>query len=425
MMKSLSALAQNYIDRFETALETLPGQSSRSITDLRKAGLEKFSKQDFPNKRIEEWRYTNLAALTKDVANEDNSGSPALAPSAFDATFEIVFIDGVFSEDHSQLKNLPDGLSISSLASELGNGAVFSLSDEEDRSLIALNTAFMQDGFCLHVSENTQIDGILAITFKSTGAAQHGLHMRNRVTLDEGANLTLLERHEGSGSYFSNPVTNISIGKNARLNHYKFQNESTTAFHISLTDVEILQGGIYKNFSFSVGAKISRNELKTTILGSDAESHLDGAYLMRGEQHCDTTTLTEHKVPKNISNQTYKGVLDDRAHGVFQGKIHIARNAQQVAGDQLSKALLLSDYAAVDCKPELEIFADDVKCSHGATSGELDEDALFYIQARGIPEESARKMLIEAFLGDVLTSIDNDLVREYFNTQSALWLQTS
>ena len=251
-MKSLSALAQNYIDRFETALETLPGQSSRSITDLRKAGLEKFSKQDFPNKRIEEWRYTNLAALTKDVANEDNSGSPALAPSAFDATFEIVFIDGVFSEDHSQLKNLPDGLSISSLASELGNGAVFSLSDEEDRSLIALNTAFMQDGFCLHVSENTQIDGILAITFKATGATQHGLHMRNRVTLDEGANLTLLERHEGSGSYFSNPVTNISIGKNARLNHYKFQNESTTAFHISLTDVEILQGGIYKNFSSQV-----------------------------------------------------------------------------------------------------------------------------------------------------------------------------
>ncbi|MEH6475698.1 MAG: Fe-S cluster assembly protein SufD [Sneathiella sp.] len=425
MMKSLSALAQSYIERFDTALETLPGQSSRSITDLRKAGLEKFSQQDFPNKRVEEWRYTNLSALTKGPANEDSSGSPALAASSFDADFEIVFIDGIFSENDSRLDKLPQGLSLSSLATELGNGAVFSLNDEEDRSLIALNTAFMQDGFCLHVAENTQINGVLGVTFKSTGTETHGLHMRNRISLDDGASLTMLERHEGNGSYFSNPVTNISIGNNARLDHYKFQNESVSAFHLALTDVEILKGGIYKNFSFSVGAKISRNELKTVILGSDAESHLDGAYLMRGEQHCDTTTLTEHKVPQNISNQTYKGVLDDRAHGVFQGKIHIAPNAQQVAGDQLSKALLLSDYAGVDCKPELEIYADDVKCSHGATSGELDDDALFYLQARGISESNARKILIEAFLGDVLTSIDNNVVREYFNTQSALWLQNS
>jgi len=425
MMKSLSALAQSYIERFDTALETLPGQSSRSITDLRKAGLEKFSQQDFPNKRVEEWRYTNLSALTKGAANEDSSGAPALAASSFDADFEIVFIDGIFSENESRLDKLPQGLSLSSLATELGNGAVFSLNDEEDRSLIALNTAFMQDGFCLHVTENTQISGVLGITFKSTGTETHGLHIRNRISLDDGASLTMLERHEGKGSYFSNPVTDISIGNNARLDHYKFQNESVSAFHLALTDVEILQGGIYKNFSFSVGAKISRNELKTVILGSDAESHLDGAYLMRGEQHCDTTTLTEHKVPQNISNQTYKGVLDDRAHGVFQGKIHIAPNAQQVAGDQLSKALLLSDHAGVDCKPELEIYADDVKCSHGATSGELDDDALFYLQARGISESNARKILIEAFLGDVLTSIDNDVVREYFNTQSALWLQNS
>ncbi|OUR78116.1 Fe-S cluster assembly protein SufD [Alphaproteobacteria bacterium 46_93_T64] len=424
-MKSLSALAQNYIDRFETALETLPGQSSRSISELRKAGLEKFAVQDFPNKRVEEWRFTNLSSMTKDVANEDGAGVSALTPSLFETDYEIVFIDGLFSEEQSKLDGLPNGLSISSFVDALENGAVFSLNSEEERSLIALNTAFMQDGFCIHVGEKTKIDGIVGIKFKNSGAIKNGAHLRNRITLDTGAALTLIELHEGDGSYFSNPVSHISIGEGARLDHYKLQNESVSAYHLALTDVEVQKQGIYKNFSFSVGGKISRNELKTVILGSDAESHLDGAYLMRGDQHCDTTTLTEHKVPKNISNQTYKGVLDDKAHGVFQGKIHIAPDAQQVAGDQLSKALLLSDYAAVDCKPELEIYADDVKCSHGATSGELDDDALFYLQARGIPELEARKILIEAFLGDVLLSIDNEKVREYFSTRSAHWLKQS
>jgi Fe-S cluster assembly protein SufD len=422
MMKSLSPLAQVYVDRFEDAAQTLPGFGTRSVDDLRKAGLDLFANTDFPTKRVEEWRFTNLAALTKGAANDGAPLSEPVSLGELALDHEIVFVDGIFSADESNLSNLPAGIQVTNLATTLGNGVVFSLPNEEKRALIALNTAYMQDGLCLHVDEDVKLDGLLGVTFKNTGNTDHGIHIRNRIILESGADITLVERHTGEGRYFSNPVTMISLGDGATLQHYKFQNESLDAYHVALTDCEIPDGAIYKNFSLTTGGKLSRNELKTSVLGADAESHLDGAYLVKGTQHCDTTTLTEHKVPQNISNQTYKGVLDGKAHGVFQGKIHISPDAQQVAGDQLSKALLLSEYAQVDCKPELEIYADDVKCSHGATSGELDEDALFYLKARGIPEAQAQKMLIEAFLADVLDSIDNEQVKSYFSEQSAQWL---
>ncbi|MEH6405344.1 MAG: Fe-S cluster assembly protein SufD [Sneathiella sp.] len=423
-MKNRTPLAQNYLDRFETAVSTLPGHESRSVQALRRQGIDTFAALDFPHKRIEEWRYTNLSALTKATANEDVpfSDLDAIQTASLDTTYEMVFVNGRFSNEESRLSGLPTGITLGGIAASLGSGAAFSLSSEEDRALIALNTAFMEDGFSLHVDDGVQLDSILKITFRNEGGTADGRHIRNVISLGQGSMITLLEEHTGSGVYFSNPVTNISLSDGAMLNHYKLQNESHNAFHLSLTDCENAKNSVYQNFTFSLGGKISRNEIKTSILGENSESHLNGAYLMRGKQHCDTTTLTEHKVSKNISSQVYKGVLDDDAHGVFQGKIHIFPDAQQVAGDQLSKALLLSDSAGVDCKPELEIHADDVKCSHGATSGELDEDALFYLQSRGISESSARKLLIEAFLADVLESISDTPVKEYFNSIAANWL---
>lgn len=423
-MNNRTPLAQNYLDRFETAIRTLPGKDSRSVQALRKQGLETFAALDFPHKRIEEWRYTNLSALTKATANEDAivDVSDIEQMASLPALFEMVFVNGRFSAEESRIADLPTGITLGGVAASLGNGAVFSLSSDEDRSLFALNTAFMEDGFSLHIDDHVQMDGILKITFKNNNTLQNGRHIRNVISLGAGSKITLLEEHIGTGSYFSNPVTSISLSESATLNHYKLQNESQNAFHLAITDCEIAKGAVYQNFTFSTGGKLSRNEIKTSVLGSDAESHLNGAYLMRGNQHCDTTTLTEHKVSQNISSQVYKGVLDDNAHGVFQGKIKIFPDAQQVAGDQLSKALLLSDRAGIDCKPELEIHANDVKCSHGATSGELDDDALFYLQSRGIPEDQARKLLIEAFLADVLESISDTTVKEYFNAIAATWL---
>lgn len=422
-MNSRTPLAQRYVDQFEESLKTLPGADNRSVAAVRRQGLESFAALDFPTKRIEEWRYTNLAALTKPAANEPTEDDAlAETDAALETTYEMVFINGAFSAADSRLDALPAGVSLGNLGQTLGSASVITLDDDENRSLVALNTAFMTDGLSLHIDDDVAVPGILGVTYRTTKDAEVGYHSRNLVTLGKNVSLTLMERHEGTGRYFTNPVTRISLAKDAKLQHYKLQNDSQHAFHLALLDCEIATGAKYDNFALSVGGRISRNELKTTILGEGAESHLNGSYLMRGSQHCDTTTLTEHTVPQNISSQIYKGVLDDNAHGVFQGKIHISQDAQQVAGDQLSKALLLSDRAAVDCKPELEIYADDVKCSHGATSGELDEDALFYLQSRGIPAKQARLILIEAFMADVLEVIENEPVRDYFDAVATAWL---
>lgn len=420
-MKTLSALAQNYVDRFDSALENLPGQGDRNIATLRKSGLEKFQQADFPHRRIEDWRPTNLTEMIKGFPLIAANEAREFSETAFNSAFEIVFEDGLFNKAHSKLDDLPTGIKFTTLADELGNGAVFSLPEDENRSLVALNTAFMQDGFCLTVEDEVQLNDLLVIRFKNTASPQ-GRHLRNRIVMGENSRLNILEIHEGIGHYFTNPVTNISVSKGAELGHFKLQNESHDAYHLALTDTDIHENAIYRNFSLSLGSKLSRNELLSTIVGAGAESHLNGAYLMRDRQHCDTTTVTEHKVPNNISKQTYKGVLDGYSKGVFQGKIHIFENAQKVSGDQLSKTLLLSDNAQVTCKPELEIYADDVKCSHGATSGELDETALFYLESRGISKEHARQMLIEAFLGDVLEEITHETVKEFFTAQATRWL---
>ncbi|WP_169569018.1 Fe-S cluster assembly protein SufD [Sneathiella limimaris] len=420
-MKTLSPLAQKYVDRFETALETLPGAGNRHIETLRKSGLKRFEGTDFPNKRIEDWRFTNLSEFSKKFGEVANDGTSPLSNADFHTELEVVFIDGVFSAEHSKLSNLPDGVRLSSFAEDLQKDMALSLPEDENRSLYLLNTAFMQDGYCLYVEDETQVDTPLVIRFLNNNGTE-GRHLRNRILMGKDSSLTLFEIHEGTGSYFSNPVTTVMLGEGAELSHYKLQNESTDAYHLALTDAELTTGSTYSNFSLSFGSKLSRNEFHTRIIGADVCSELNGAYLIGGQQHCDTTTLTEHLVPQNESKQIYKGVLDGKAHGVFQGKIHIHEDAQKVSGDQLSKALLLSDTSQVSVKPELEIYADDVKCSHGATSGELDEDALFYLMARGIDPDTARQMLIEAFLGDVLEEIQHPEIKTYFTQLAANWL---
>src|SRR5690606_21402118 len=226
----------------------------------------------------------------------------------------------------------------------------------------------------------------------------------------------------------------------ARLNHYKYQSESDAAFHLANTDVDLAAGAIYENFSLTTGAKLSRNELETRLQGRDSHSILNGAYLIRGQQHADTTTITRHLVSENDSRQIYKGILDGAAQGVFQGKIQIVKDAQKVNGDQLSRALLLSGSASVVAMPERDIHVVDVLCthgqpklqihaaalksSHGAASGELDEDALFYLQSRGIDGDTARKMLIDAFLAEVFEEISDLTVRGYFQTTARHWLDS-
>jgi Fe-S cluster assembly protein SufD len=428
-MTTNTPLAQDYLNRFDKAVTSLPGHQSSAVAAVRQTGFNRFAELGFPNHRIEEWRFTNLSPLTKGIDDAEIDETAPFSPSkTFDASYVMCFVNGRFDADRSLFDKLPAGIHLTSLAKELesGNETVLGSFQKDHRAVVALNTAFMEDGFVLRVDEGIKLEDPVLIRFVSKdGTEQNSRHFRNIVQLGEGAEITLLEEHvsETGHSYFANPLTDIILEEGARLNHYKLQSESHVAFHLANIDCILRDKAVYENFSLSLGARLSRNELTTTILGAGAVSILNGAYLMRGKQHCDTTTLTNHLVPENDSRQVYKGVLDGESRGIFQGKIHIAENAQKVAGDQLSKALLLSDRATVACKPELEIYADDVKCSHGATSGELDEDALFYLQSRGIDDKSARKILIDAFLADVIEEISDEAVRQYFSGMATNWLQ--
>ncbi len=427
-MKNLTPLAQTYLDRFDAARDSLPGHGNPAVVSLRESGFARFKALDFPGRKVEEWRFTNLSPLTKGIGTTETAKTDGVPAPEFKTPHIMTFINGRFSEQESSLGGLPEGVKLTSLAAELDAGNDRLLIDEADdkRAVVALNTAFMEDGFVLTAEEGTSIAEPILIRFVSLpGKGANAHHMRNVIRLGKTASLTLVEEHVGTDghAYFANPVTDIALEDGARLNHYKLQAESDTAFHLANTDTKLAAGAVYENFALTTGARLARNEMESRIAGAGATSILNGAYLIRGMQHADTTTLTRHLVPENESRQIYKGILDDEAQGVFQGKIQIVPDAQQVSGDQLSRALLLSDRASVAVKPELEIHADDVKCSHGASSGELDEDALFYLQSRGIEEKAARKMLIDAFLADVLEEISDEAVRDYFADVSARWME--
>jgi Fe-S cluster assembly protein SufD len=272
----------------------------------------------------------------------------------------------------------------------------------------ALNAAFAVDGYVLHIAPDTRNEAPIEILWIGSGADKPPVyHPRNLVVLGRSAHATIIEHHVGLciGSYFSDSVTEISLAEGALLRHCKVQEESREAFHIATTGAHLAEGAHYDSFVFSLGGRLARNEIHVALNGRRANCRLNGAYLGRGEQIVDHTTFIDHITPETTSKELYKGVLDGRARGVFQGKIVVRPGAQKTDGQQMNRALLLSDKAEINSKPELEINADDVKCSHGATAGELDDASLFYLRSRGIPEAEARRLLVEAFLGEVVDAV--------------------
>jgi len=255
-----------------------------------------------------------------------------------------------------------------------------------------------------------------------TGAAGQHQQPVLRVTVEEGAELTLIERHGGAGAYWKNMVTEISVGKNARFHHIRLQEESPEAMQTNLVKVTLERDAAYDCFSLNMGGKLTRHEIHAVIAGPNADCRLNGLNMLGGAQHGDTTILIEHAAPNCTSYQFYRSILDDTARGVFQGKVHVHQAAQKTDGYQLSNALLLSPTAEMDTKPELEIYADDVKCSHGATTGPLDEAPLFYLRSRGLSAAEARRLLVQAFVDEVLEKIPHDGAREEARGKAEAWL---
>jgi Fe-S cluster assembly protein SufD len=294
-----------------------------------------------------------------------------------------------------------------------------------DHALVALNAALMADGIVLEIAPGVPLaEPLELLCLTLPGDAPIMAHTRHLVALGSGAEATLIERHLalGAGEYLANGATAIEVGAGATLRHYKLQDEGPVADHFHTSWVETAADAVYDSIVMTVGARLSRNQIRARVNGSGARIRLDGTYMLRDRQHADHTTLIDHAAPSAESRQVYKGAIDERARGVFQGQIVVRQEAQKTDGHQLNRALLLSDEAEIDAKPNLEIYADDVKCSHGATAGDLDEDALFYLRARGIDIETARGLLIAAFLDEVVGDVEDAATRALFEARVERWV---
>ncbi len=408
------------------------------LSALRRDATERYAAAGLPGRRNEYWRYTNLNALAESgFALADDRALADIPPLANRAVValeghRIVFVNGRLRSDLCVLDGLPDGVLISGLADMLSSAPqrlepwLGQIADLDGMPMAALNTAFLGDGMVLLVDVGVTVDmPIHLISIGAPGDDGVTFQPRNLVVLGDGASATLIESHigaPGDAGYFTNIVTELSVGEGGSLYHYKAQEDAATAFHMALTDARLAGGSTYDSFVLQTGGAIGRNEVRVRLAGEGIDCALNGVYLASDGQLLDNTTLVDPQAPSCRSRQIFKGVLDGRARGVFQGKIHVRREAQKTDGHQLSRTLLLSPRAEIDTRPELEIYADDVKCSHGATTGDLDEDSLFYLLSRGIEPAMARRLLVGAFVGDALAHIRQPQVAEDFTAHIRNWL---
>ncbi|WP_428375051.1 Fe-S cluster assembly protein SufD [Lichenicoccus sp.] len=382
---------------------------------LNQAGAAYLRRAGLPRRDVEAWKYTDLRPLTALAVSADEPCSEAtletaagllrtldLESAGLSGTPRLVFVNGCFATSLSLLPELAgmtwhdaptDGL--------LAPGA-----------MAALNAMLSRDGASLLVSAGVDAGRVLLVTLGvGTGAQAVTGHPHHRIVLEADARLSLLEIAHGSGLYVNNPVLDIDVRAGAHLTHVRLQDEAIEALHLSTVHSAVAERGSYDSFSLALGARLARHEVHATMRGRGGEVQVNGAQLLDGQQHADLTSVIMHQAPSCISRQTVKNVLSGRSRAVFQGKIVVDRIAQKTDGYQMNQALLLSDEAEIDTKPELEIYADDVKCSHGATAGALDEDQLFYLRSRGVPAGLARAILVRAFLADALGLIDDAVSR--------------
>ena len=400
--------AAGFLARYDAVRARLPGDVA-----VRDAAAASFRAGGFPTMRDEAWKFTNLRVLADlSFGQSDRSDHAALLARlpAIDAP-RLVFVDGVFQPECS---SVPAGVVMGRFADAPAFGP---LARPDREPMVALNTMMATDGISLHVPANVDA-GVIVLAHIGTDKPSHPRH---RIELATAARLTLLDVSLGAGTYFHNPVLEITLADDAALTHVRWQDEAPSAFHLATIYADIAARGTYDSFTLTLGARLARAEMHVRLGGAGGITHLNAAQILTGHQHADFTTIVSHEAPHCASRQTVKNVLAGRSRGVFQGKIHVARGAQKTDGYQMNQALLLSPDAEIDSKPQLEIYADDVKCSHGATVGELDADQFFYLRSRGIPEAQAREMLVHAFLTEALDTVSNEPIRAVLEHAVAGW----
>ena len=426
---------QDYVAAFEAAKTALPGAAQPWLAALRDDAIRRFADTGFPTPRVEDWKYTNLNQLTRAALAPSTAAAGDADVSAWvlerSNPYRVVLVDGCFAPGLSDLDGLPKGAVVTALSQTIDGdaaaleGRLGSVAALNGSGLVALNTALMRDGLVVRLARNAVIERPIHLIHLATDTGAAGsFHPRNLILADEGSEATVIETYAGQGgdAYWTNAVTEVDAGKGARVRHLKLQEEGSEAFHIGLAKVRLARDAAYESFVLSTGAALSRNEIRVAVEGEGASCRLTGGSLLRGRQHSDITSEIDHRVPHGESAQLFKNVLDDRSRSVFQGRVIVQPDAQKTDAHQNNRNLLLSPRAQADTKPELQIFADDVKCSHGATVGDLDTNALFYLLSRGIDAAHARRLLIEAFASELLGEIGQDALREDVSSRLSAWL---
>ncbi|WP_213771891.1 Fe-S cluster assembly protein SufD [Bradyrhizobium sp. dw_78] len=422
-------------DIYATSRQSLPGGTD--IAAVRAAAFNHFALAGLPHSRVEAWKYTDLRRLMRDA-------KPLAAPpdikakarvhdaGALFATLgfrRLVIVNGAFAADLSDLAGLETGLTIRSMAEALaldepllsqGLGPMV----PADEPALALNTALAGDGVVITVLPGATIERPIHLVFVNTGAAAAAMVTRSLVVVGGGARATFVETHEGPDhqDYQVNTVLQLVVGDAAEVDHFKITREGGAAVHVATLLANIGARAKFNELGFTAGGAVVRNQLFVLIAGKGTEANLRGLSLLAGRQHADTTLAVDHAAAGSQSRETFKAVVDDEARSVFQGKISVRPQAQQTDAKMTTRVLLLSDNAEADGKPELEIFADDVQCGHGATTGTLDDQLKFYLMARGIPEKEAEALLIQAFAGEVVETIGHEGIRDALMDATLGWL---
>ena len=413
-----------YAAKFDEFERTLNGESKSPVHALRRDALARFAELGFPTTADEEWRFTNVAPIAR-VRFTPPVEPGTIAPGTIDrlalaGAARIVFVNGLHNPDLSSVPALPAGVRVANLAQALrddparvGKYLAHQVRAGEN-AFTALGTAFLRDGVFVCLEENAVLETPVQCIFIGTGTAGPIVgFVRNLFVFGNGAKASIVETYAGTGEgvYWTNSVTEIALGRGAIVEHDKVQTETGGAFHTGTTHVRLEEGSVFTSNAVSLGGSLVRNNVTAVFGGSNAECTLNGLSLATGSQLVDNHTVIDHAVPHCASHELYKAILDGSSRGVFNGKIFVREDAQKTDAKQTNKTLLLSEDATVDTKPQLEIFADDVKCTHGATVGQLDEDQVFYLRARGIGKADARDLLTFAFASDVINRLHVEPLR--------------
>ena len=414
--------------------DILPGAGQAWVRDLRSRAADALVRDGFPTTRIESWKYTDLRRVFRNEFAGQAQDIGALDISewrAGDAGPVLVFIDGQFSDGLSSLDDLPAGARVMPLSAALAKGdsgiegLLGSVAALESPGLTALNTALMQDGAFIRLDDDIELAEPVQVLCITSAGFSGETHLRHVVALGRHAKATIVQGHfaVGDSSGLCNVVTEAAVGEGASLHIVKRQEESRTAWHIGLVQARLARNASFETFTLSSGGRTARNEVRVQLAGEGGNTVLNGLALARDRQHCDNTTDVEHAMPQGTSHQLYKSVVDDNARSVFLGRILVAKDAQKTDARQMNRNLLLSSGAQADSKPELIIHADDVKCAHGATVGDLDEEALFYLMSRGIGADEARGLLVRAFAEEMIEAIPDEAIRDWLDAALVGWLE--